>query len=74
MKDKVKQLVIERPDESVILKCSIRTLQPRITIGKLIVEDGRLLLVCCAGDDIDGPGSLIPPLGTIIGDLNFSLK
>lgn len=66
MAEEIKQLTIERPDGTVVIKHALTEHQAPMTIGKMVVEDGVLKLVCCVD-------SLIHTT-EIQGDLNFTLK
>ena len=67
----VDELTITRPDGTVVYKLMLNPNGPDTLLGNLVVSNGQLELRACVEAD---KGSIVRPLQSILGDLNFRLK
>jgi len=74
IENKQMQFTISRPDGTKVIILAISSIGGSITIGKVVIQDGLLMLKCC--NDIYNPdqGSVIPPWNTVVGDISLELK
>ncbi len=68
----MKRLRVTRPDGSVLYEMALDEHAKPICLGKLFVENGRIVLRA-TGDDYDA-GSIVTPTVDWVGDMAFSVS
>lgn len=68
----MKRLRVTRPDGTVIYEMALHEHAQPICLGKLFVEQGRIVLRA-TGDDC-GAGSIVTPSADWVGDMAFSIS
>ena len=68
----MKRLRVTRPDGIVLYEMAFHEHHPPICLGKLFVENGRIVLQA-TGDDY-GAGSVVTLAGDWVGDMAFSVS
>ena len=68
----MKRLRVTRPDGSVLYEMDLHEHHEPTCLGKLFVENGRIVLRA-TGDDYDA-GSIVTPTVDWVGDMAFSVS